>query len=599
MSLLKRIRKRYLLALLLIATLVTVFTGLVQFSIRAQQQDARLINIAGMQRMLSQKIALHVHQLSQDQITNTQGNSLNRALNAAAERFLQNHIYLTKGRELSPKLTELYFANDNKNLDSRVLAYVEAAKQVTKQQALTNQQRALFSPAYTNKLLPDLDTVVRQIEHEAQQRVAAVAKIELALWILTLIMLVGEVFVIFRPMEKIIASNIESLRQQQKQAKKLLKKVENASAAKNEFLANMSHELRTPLNGIIGMIDQLHESQVNPAQAEQLAIANTSARSLLKMINEILDVCNIDTGISQLENTTFNLKHLLKEVCEGFNYEAQSKQLEFLIDIQHLENSLVISSPRHIRQVLYHLLSNAFKFTHEGRVSFRANMGKEHQLSIKIEDSGIGINKEHKDKIFDIFTQGDASSSRKYEGAGLGLSISKQFVELLNGSLEIHSEAGQGTTCLLTLPLRLPNETVAISTHHNYENQTALIVEDNLVNKMVLEAIIKQFGFTVQWAEDGQKALDLLNKQDHAFNIILMDCRMPNMDGYEATKAIRKGEGGLQHVETPIIAVTANALSGDKQKCLSCGMDDYISKPVDKTLLKQVIDRTYSRLACD
>lgn len=597
MDLLKSIRRRYLVALTLIATLVTLFTALVQYSISAQSADAQLINTAGKQRMLSQKIALHYHQISAENNSNTL-QKLKTELQSISHLFMENHLQLVnaKDRPLSSELEAIYFQHPTDNLDRRVKQYSEAAVQFTKNAQLTESQHALFQRAFTNALLIDLNSAVQQFESEALSRILLVGRLELALWALTILMLILEVFTIFKPMESAIRKNMEKLVKQQNEAKSLQKKAESANEAKNAFLTTMSHELRTPLNGIIGMINLLHDSPINSDQSEKLGIANSSAESLLKLIDEILDVCQLETGNTIIENIEFDLKKLVNEVTDGFKFEAKTKNIDFIVHTQLPPNTKFLGPPLQIKQVLYHLISNAVKFTAQGKIIIEAHMHSDHTFIFNVSDTGIGIQQDQLDTVFESFSQQDSGNARQYEGAGLGLSICKKLVELMNGKISIKSEINKGSKFTINIPLQAVSVQASHEIQSNvlsepFSGKTALIVEDNSINKIVLEAIVEQFGMHYHSVEDGEKALNLLKKSETPLDVILMDCRMPNVDGYTATKAIRKGEAGPQHKESTIIAITANALQGDKEKCLACGMNDYVTKPVDKDHLQRVLNK--------
>ena len=596
MNLLKSIRRRYLVALTLIATLVTLFTILVQYSIKAQSADAQLINTAGKQRMLSQKIALHYHQISAEKNATTL-QKLKTELQSISHLFMENHLQLVNAKErpLSTELKAIYFQHPTENLDRRVKKYSEAAVLFTQNVELTESQHALFQRAFTNTLLTDLNSAVQQFESEALYRISLVGRLELALWALTILMLIFEVFAIFKPMESVIRRNMEKLVQKQNEAKSLQKKAESANEAKNAFLTTMSHELRTPLNGIIGMINLLHDSQLNHDQSVKLGIANSSAESLLKLIDEILDVCQFETGQTIIENIEFDLNELVNEVADGFKFEATSKKIDLVVHTQSLSNKQFLCPPRQIRQVLHHLISNAVKFTEQGEITVEAHTKPDHTVIFSVSDTGIGIEKDQLNTVFESFSQQDSGNARKYEGAGLGLSICKQLVELMNGKISIESEINKGSTFTIELPLQAvssqpTNEVESDLLGEQFSEKTALIVEDNSINQLVLESILQQFGMHYQSVEDGEKAINLLQQNDAPFDVILMDCRMPNVDGYTATKAIRKGDAGIQHKESTIIAVTANALQGDKEKCLACGMNNYVTKPVDKEHLQRVLN---------
>lgn len=376
-------------------------------------------------------------------------------------------------------------------------------------------------------------------------------------------------------------------------------RAEVAALAKSNFLASMSHEIRTPLNGVLGMLDVLQQSELRAAQKRQIDIAMTSGGALLQLLNNILDFSKIDAGKLDLEISNLNIKVLLEDVCSPFAYLAKEKQLDFTLKIDSDMPPWIQTDALRLSQVLNNLLSNAVKFTHHGAIHVTATLRQQQtvtMLSIDIKDTGIGITAEQAEWIFDPFTQADASTTRQYGGTGLGLAICQQLSQLLGGGLNVESTLGEGSCFTLWLCVE-PGEAVVdqaptlVSATHIPTHCRILLVDDNPVNCEVVRLMLQQVGLTVQMAHDGAQAIEQLKTDDQSqpFDLVLMDCMMPVMDGYQATTAIRSGQAGDRYRQIPVLALTANAMSGDKEKCLMAGMTGYLSKPVtQQSLLAEI-----------
>lgn len=372
---------------------------------------------------------------------------------------------------------------------------------------------------------------------------------------------------------------------------------EKANRAKSDFLAMMSHELRTPMNGVLGMLQLLETTEQNSEQSEYTALATESTEHLLKVINDILDFSRIERGSLELENIPFRLPELIASSVQVFRPSAQQRGLQLLMDLQPgLDNIEVRGDPTRLRQVLVNLIGNALKFTEEGRITVttRWQMLEQQQmlwLTCAVQDTGIGIAPERLQHMFDAFEQADNSTSRRYGGTGLGLSIARTLAERMGGGLHAESMLGHGSTFILELPLPWrygqAGEQVLLSDEMEGGGQSVLLVEDNPVNQTVIEAILRSLGFNVDLVSNGQQAMQTADRQPYA--AILMDCRLPDLDGYSVTRQIRSREGPNRH--TPIIALTANALQGDRETCLAAGMNDYLAKPFKRSDLRYVLQR--------
>jgi signal transduction histidine kinase len=375
-----------------------------------------------------------------------------------------------------------------------------------------------------------------------------------------------------------------------------------ANQAKSEFLADLSHELRTPTNGVIGMLDIALDGNLNPEQAEQLQTAQRCAHSLLTLLNDILDLSKIEAGKMTLEKIEFDVRALVADCIKTHQRKAQENKVALLSEVSPAVPQSITGDPLRIRQILANLISNAVKFTEHGSVAVRmdgeAGGGSEFRLRFIVQDSGTGIPADKLLAIFDKFTQADGSVSRKYGGTGLGLAITRRLVELHGGEINVSSELGRGTAFTVTLPCEArtgvsgnpgvtatPAPGAPLSAAPN-DAVRILVVEDNQVNQKVVTAVLRKRGFYIELANDGQEALNKL-QSCAAFDLVLMDVQMPVLDGLEATRIIRKEARWKQ---LPIVAMTAHAMNGDKERCLEAGMSGYISKPVHPSLLLSTVD---------
>ncbi|WP_396587435.1 ATP-binding protein [Bermanella sp. R86510] len=370
---------------------------------------------------------------------------------------------------------------------------------------------------------------------------------------------------------------------------------ERANKAKSDFLASMSHELRTPMNGVLGMIQLLETSVEKPINKRRLQIAGNSAKNLLTILDDILDFSRIEAGKLDLDVNVFSLSGLLQSIDDMFSAEVLSKNIMLTIE-NNVAHDLYEGDEGRIRQMLINLISNAIKFTKQGSVSLTTSLTDSGHLLLRVTDSGIGIPQDRLEKIFESFTQADSSTTRQYGGSGLGLAICTRLSSLMNGSIDVTSEVGKGSTFSITLPLRLVDESTQYITHSDamkpidsLDDTHVLLVEDNEINQLVVSDMLSDFNAKVEVCSGGQEAIDHLKQSTSHYDFILMDCQMPGMDGYEATRLIRNGQAGERFTNIPIIALTANAMKGDKERCIEAGMTDYLSKPIDMNELIQVL----------
>lgn len=413
----------------------------------------------------------------------------------------------------------------------------------------------------------------------------------------------GELAVLARHINN-LASGLNNAALEQQQAMTLLIKAreesELANRAKSDFLAMMSHELRTPMNGVLGMLQLLETTELNQEQHEYAALASESTEHLLKVINDILDFSRIERGALELELISFNLPVLLKTSLQAFQHSAQQRGLTLHLELGEALPSLQVQGdPTRLRQILVNLIGNALKFTERGEVRVEANwQALDNQVlwfTCSVHDTGIGISGERLDTMFDAFQQADNSISRRYGGTGLGLPIARTLAERMGGTLTARSEPGHGSCFTLEIPLPFSAQQPAPRPEASspgpalQQTLSVLLVEDNPVNQTVIEAMLRSLGYKVTLVADGAQAVSAVQRE--SFAAVLMDCRLPIMDGYEATRRIRKLAAMGQ---VPIIALTANALQGDREACLQAGMNDYLAKPFKRAELQELLDRWLS-----
>ncbi len=399
--------------------------------------------------------------------------------------------------------------------------------------------------------------------------------------------------------------NLAARRTAERQIIKARNEAEAANIAKSEFLANMSHEIRTPMNVVVGVANILgqHET-LNEEQSELVRTLQNSALSLLELIDDLLDISKIEANSLELELVSFRMERLIADVADMMQARAQAKGLEFIVDELSDLHGHYIGDPARLRQIILNLCSNAIKFTQSGSVGIRVSEAACDNpeitlVTISVTDTGIGIGESKQELIFQKFTQADSSINRKFGGTGLGLSITKQLVEAMEGSIEVKSKPGQGSTFTFTVPLRtdmaqrdrfIDNHPAKVLNEVTDEAKNkVLVVEDFEPNAMITGRYLRVFGYPYDVVNNGRDAVE--KAKSGAYAVILMDVQMPELDGLEATRRIRAYQRAHALEPTPIIAVTAHALAGDRLRCLEAGMDDYLAKPFVAAELKEKLQQ--------
>ncbi len=410
--------------------------------------------------------------------------------------------------------------------------------------------------------------------------------------------------------DRIIQARLAEAKQQ---AEVQAQRAEAASKAKSDFLAMMSHEIRTPMNGVLGFANLLLET---PLSAEQREFAQTVQRSgdaLLTVINDVLDYSKIEAGRMTVEQIDFDLRSVGDEVCKILRTTITERGLAMTLAYDDKLPRVIKGDPVRLRQVLLNLAGNAVKFTERGTVRIELSRLNEAEVKVSVVDSGIGITEEQLDRMFRRFTQADSSTTRRYGGTGLGLAISKTLVELMGGSIGVNSEPGVGSTFWFTLPLivgvqtqieakvpaaavspavpvlvaAVPSLPAVLSATVQGGGRRLLLVEDNFVNQRVAVYMLNKLGHRVDVAKHGREAVDMLGKT--SYDLVLMDCQMPEMDGFEATRIIRDRSSAVLDHDVPVIAMTANAFPEDRARSIASGMNDFLAKPVDRSVLASML----------
>jgi len=580
------ITKKYLLALLVIAILNTLSIATILYTINLNDDYAELINISGRQRMLSQRIALFIQQIS---TTNEKSNKENLIADVEhdIDLFYQSHRVLTgkknyRNIKVNDEVLSYYVTNE---FDSRVDQFIQRTRAQIEDSA--NSEQLI---AYTNfikyEFLANLNDVVNELEQQSKNLISIQLQIEIAIYISSLILLLLILYFVFQPMREQILNRERSL-------SKSILDLEQESIYKSMFLANMSHELRTPLNGLIGVSGLLKSTDVTSEQAEYLDIIEASGNTLLTVINNILDLTKLEMHNAKVDTIKFSPIDTFQSLHQSFKHHASVKRLQLTWQNKSLPE-YIEGDEQKIKQVITNLLSNSIKFTAKGSVEIVCHY-KDSRLIIKVKDTGIGIEQDKLDFIFQPFKQADNSTTRLYGGTGLGLAISKQMVELLGGALDVSSKLGEGTTftfsVLMPISKNVPAKTLS-TVNSNLEECIkghVLVVEDNDINMRVLTKLLEKNDIRVSQALNGQVAVDNVSNND--YDLILMDYHMPILNGFEALEQMKK----LDTLLPPVIIVTADVSEDTRNQANVLGASAFLEKPVKREQLQKILKQFLSR----
>ncbi|CAH9055440.1 Sensor histidine kinase RcsC [Pseudoalteromonas sp. CIP111854] len=570
LKIIKAVRVRYIFALLAMALLVSMAAGLMQFLLFEKQQDAKIINIAGMQRMLSQKVLLKAHRLASISESTVAMQSVNGELQTSINLFAQNHEFLVdlnaEGNFFSEQLNRWYFSKPVM-LDQRSREFVQRIRnfQPTEQRELN--ELYMISQA----LLVDLDRAVQLFEQQSNQGVQRLRYVESGIWLLAMLLLILEAKLIFRPMEAQILAGINELKFQKNET-------EQALSIKSRFLARASHELRTPLQSILGYLDLYRQER----QVHQLEQAVTSANQLNVLINEMHDFSRWSNEKIKIQNSYAKLKTTIEMVAAPYKLSAQKKGLTLTVQMDGIGNTQLQCDHQHLAWVCSQLIDNAIKFNDSGEILLVVKvhtLQMQAYLKIQVIDQGFGFDEELLSTLND-----HEKIDNHFQGMQLGLVRCQWLVNAMSGEFKFFNRPNGGACVSFSIPVILADNGTS-ERQINAHGAKALLVEDNAINAVILQKQLSNLGFDVQHVSHGKAAVEILASR--SFDVIFMDLNMPYMDGYEAIDHIRT----MLTLDITIIVVTANDEPQDIAKAIRLGANEYIVKPLQQDKLTDMLLR--------
>lgn len=609
-----RIKWVYALALTFVALMLIASSALMQHVINRDRGDVRIVNLAGRQRMLSQRLTKCVLTLSAD----NNGASQRRYIDELRQTHRQWTAvqYGLQYGDKNLKLDTTQNSAEIKSLFTQITPYFNRMASASAAVLLAADERRL-SPLFLKKtsvaLLADepeflalMDRITFQYDAEASVRVAVLQRIELTVLLCGLLVLLVEYLFVFRPSLRQLTTMLVSYRDKSaaleeankklqislEETKRLAELAKAAENAKSLFLARMSHEIRTPLNAIVGMSYLALKTDLNPRQEDYLNKIRTSSNILLRVINDILDYSKIEAGMLTVESIPFDLETVLGDVVSITSLGAEEKQIEFLLSTSRDVPTNLVGDPLRLGQVLLNLVGNAVKFTEKGEVVLEVHTESVSEnkacLCFSVRDTGIGMTQDQKKRLFAPFSQADETISRQYGGTGLGLSISQRLVELMGGALDVISTPAEGSKFFFTLKFPISTDRTARAKYNNadIEGVNVLLVDDNTTSRQIICEMLSDMRFTVTTASSAKEALKLVESADTPFRLALLDWKMPEIDGVECARKIRALD-----IKSPpsIIIVTAYGREEVRRNAENAGVDGFLIKPVSRSLLFDTI----------